>query len=225
MDIARWCIGGTLPRSVISMGGRFGYEDQGQTANTQLAIMDYGDAQLIFEVRGLPTPRYYGQGSGGNVMHLTEGMIAGIQFTPKGKNKPEPITGVEVELGPGKGHFENFVAAMRSRKQEDLNADILEGHYSSALCHLANISYRLGELTPWYNKTKTFGENKDAYEALARMEEHLGANGVKFDGLQYRMGRKLTIDARTESIVGDAEAQAMLTRKYREPFVVPQKIA
>ncbi|HOB74289.1 MAG TPA: Gfo/Idh/MocA family oxidoreductase [Phycisphaerae bacterium] len=226
MDIARWCIGGTLPKSVISMGGRFGYEDQGQTANTQLTIMDFGDAQLIFEVRGLPSEPYHGQGSGGNVMHLTEGIIAGTSFIPKGKSKPEPISGVEVKLGPGKGdHFRNFIEAMRSRRQADLNADIQEGHYSSALCHLANISYRLGELTPWYKKTKTFGENKDAYEALARMEEHLGANGVKFDGLQYRMGRKLVIDAQTEGIVDDAEAQAMLTRKYREPFVVPEKIA
>jgi len=225
MDIARWCIdGATLPKSVISLGGRFGYEDQGQTPNTQVAIMDFDGVPLIFEVRGLPTERYYDQGSGGNVMHLTEGIIAGTKFIPKGKGKPEKITGVEVKLGPGNGNFRNFIEAMRSRKASDLNADILEAHYSSALCHLANVSYRLGELVPWYNKTKAFGDNKEAYETLARMEEHLGTNGIKFDGLKYRLGRKLTIDAKTESIPGDPEAQALLTREYRAPFTVPEKI-
>ena len=42
------------------------------------------------------------------------------------------------------GHFGNFIKAVRSRKKEDLKADILEGHLSSALCHTGNISYRLG---------------------------------------------------------------------------------
>ena len=67
---------------------------------------------------------------------------------------------------------------MRSRKVEDLNADILEGHYSAALCHLANISYRLGQEVPFNKPTGAFGDDKDAYETLARMEEHLKDNGV-----------------------------------------------
>src|SRR5262249_31851503 len=59
MDLARWSIAGaTLPRSVISVGGRFGYSDQGETPNTQVSIFDYGPTQLIFEVRGLPSPDY-----------------------------------------------------------------------------------------------------------------------------------------------------------------------
>src|SRR6516225_10337245 len=59
MDKARWAIAGaTLPRSVLSLGGRFGYKDQGQTPNTQIAVFDYGDAQLIFEVRGLKAEPY-----------------------------------------------------------------------------------------------------------------------------------------------------------------------
>ncbi|HEV8604607.1 MAG TPA: Gfo/Idh/MocA family oxidoreductase, partial [Tepidisphaeraceae bacterium] len=73
MDKARWAIpGGTLPKSVISFGGRFGYEDQGQTPNTQVAIFDYGDTQLIFEVRGLKTGKYHNQ-QVGNVYHLEGG--------------------------------------------------------------------------------------------------------------------------------------------------------
>jgi predicted dehydrogenase len=226
MDIARWAIpGATLPKSVISLGGRFGYEDQGETANTQISIMDYGDTQLIFEVRGLPTEKYHGE-MVGNILHLEEGIIAGQKFYPRGSKEPAPLPKVEAKRGPGSGNFGNFIAAVKSRKTQDLNADILEGHYSSALCHLANISYRLGESVPFEPKRKAFGDNREAYESLARMEEHLARdNGLNLDGLKYRLGRKLTVDAAAETFVGDAEANQLLTRNYRAPFTVPAKIA
>ena len=83
MDIARWAIpGATLPKSVISLGGRFGYKDQGQTPNTQIAIIDYGDTQLIFEVRGLKTTSTTAQDVG-NIFHLEAGTIRGRQVLPE----------------------------------------------------------------------------------------------------------------------------------------------
>jgi hypothetical protein len=209
---------------VIGLGGRFGYEDQGQTPNTQIAVFDYGDAQLIFEVRGLPTENYPHAGpQGDNVFHCEGGLVTRKQFYPKGSDKPEPIPSAPV--GPGGGHFANFISAVRSRNKAELNADILEGHYSSALCHLANISYRLGENVPFNPKTKAFGDNQDAYETLARMEEHLTANGLKLDGEKYLLGRKLVVDTKQEKFTGDDEANRMLTRQYRAPFVVPDKVA
>jgi hypothetical protein len=131
----------------------------------------------------------------------------------------------EVKRGPGGDNFGNFIAAVRSRKVADLNADILEGHYSSALCHLANVSYRLGEDVPFGGQGKPFGANhKDAYETLARMEEHLArGNNIKLDGLQYRLGRKLQIDPVKETF-NDAQANKLLSRDYRKPFVVPEKV-
>jgi hypothetical protein len=145
MDIARWAIpGATLPRSVISLGGRYGPRDRGETANTQISIMDFGGTQLIFETRGLRSDNFHGQGVG-NIFKLEEGIIAGSTFYPRGSNKPAPLPRVEARRGPGGNNFGNFIAAVRSRRVEDLNADILEGHYSSACCHLANISYRLGQ--------------------------------------------------------------------------------
>jgi len=132
---------------------------------------------------------------------------------------------VEPKRGSGKGHFGNFVAAVRSRKADDLNAEILQGHYSAALCHLANISYRLGTEVPFNKPAQAFGDNKEAGETLARMEEHLKDNGVALDGLDYRLGRKLTFDAATESFEGVAEANSLLTRPYRAPFVVPERMA
>jgi predicted dehydrogenase len=234
MDIARWLIPrangqpATYPKTVLSLGGRFGYEDQGQSANTQISVMDFGTTQLIFEVRGLKTGDYRSE-KVGNIAHLDDGTLVGRKFYPKGSDHAEPIeklaSGLEVKRGPGKGHFGNFIAAVRSRKAEELNADILEGHYSAALCHLANISYRIGSNVPFSMPMKAFGENTAAYETLARMEEHLKDNNVPLDRLNYRLGRNLTIDSGTESFVGDAEANQLLTRSYRPPFVVPDRMA
>jgi predicted dehydrogenase len=229
MDIARWMIpGATLPKSVIALGGRFGYKDQGETPNSQIALMDFGTAQLIFEVRGLKTDGYYGEKIG-NIVHLEEGTIAGNKFYPKGKEKGagEPLPKVEAGRGPGDdGHFGNFIAAVRSRKVSDLNADILEGHYSAALCHLANISYRVGEDVPFNTQTKAFGDCKEAYETLERMEEYLTRNnGLKLDGQEYRLGRKLTVDAESESFVDAPDANKLLTRRYRRGFVVPESLS
>ena len=226
MDKARWGIpGATLPKSVFSLGGRFGYEDQGQTANTQMSVFDFGETQLIFEVRGLTAdkPKFHNVGVG-NIYHYEGGVYAGGKFTPKDSDKPVDLPKFDLKKGPGGGHFGNFIAAVRSRKKEDLNAEILEGHYSAALCHLANISYRLSEEVPFNPKTKALGDNKEAYETLARMEEHLSGNGVKLDGLKYHLGRKLNFDAATERFVGDEEANKFLTREYRAPFIVPDKV-
>ncbi len=234
MDIARWLIpdgkgqSASYPKTVLSLGGRFGYRDQGQTANTQISIMDFGDTQLIFEVRGLKTDAYHGE-KVGNIAHLEEGTIIDGKFYRNGSRQGEPLSKLginpESQPGPGKGHFGNFIEAVRSRKTENLNADILQGHYSAALCHLANISYRLGTEVPFNQPAKAFGDNKEAAESLSRVEEHLKNNGVALDGLNYRLGRKLSFDAATESFEGDAEANGLLTRPYRAPFVVPERLA
>ena len=109
MDIARWLIptssagGATYPKTVQSIGGRFGYHDQGQTANTQITVMDYGDTQLIFEVRGLPTGGFHGS-KVGNIAHLEAGILADGKFYPKGKTEAIPLAKavkVEAHRGPG----------------------------------------------------------------------------------------------------------------------------
>ena len=159
---------------------------------------------------GSQTNDFHGQ-KVGNIAHLEAGTVVGGKFYPKGKNDPVPLSQIlklESTPRPGNGHFGNFIAAVRSRKVEDLNADILEGHYSAALCHLANVSYRLGQEVPFNKSTGAFGDDKEAYETFARMEEHLKNDGVALDGLNYRLGRKLTFDAATESFPGDAEANA-----------------
>jgi predicted dehydrogenase len=232
MDKARWAIpNGAMPRSVICVGGRFGPEDRAETPNTQIAVFDYGETQLIFEVRGLETPNYRGQGVG-NIYHCEEGTIAGNRFFPRGSDEPQPLPRLNRELPRRPGinernvdpHFGNFIAAIRSGRREDLTADVLEGHYSSALCHLANVSYRLGESVPFNPRTRAFGDNREAVETLERMEEHLRERGVMLDGATYRVGRKLDIDSRTETVTNHAEANRLLFRQYRQPFVVPDRV-
>jgi predicted dehydrogenase len=235
MDKARWAIAGaTLPRSVLCVGGRFGDPDRAETPNTQIALFDYGPTKLIFEVHGLRRTRqgvsemepYRGQ-TVGNIYHLEGGTIAGTTFYPRGSDRPAPLPQVEGagRRGPGGGdHFANFIAAVRSRRTQDLNAGILEGHYSAALCHLANISYRLGQQVPLGGENRPFGDDRDGAEALERMREHLRSVGVRFEGTMYRVGRRLTLDASSERFQGNEEANRMLTRQYRAGFVVPERV-
>ena len=63
---------------------------------------------------------------------------------------------------------DNFIAAVRSRRQQDLNADILEGHYSAALCHLANISYRLGRALEFDSETLMCRNDAEANRMFTR---------------------------------------------------------
>jgi predicted dehydrogenase len=221
MDKARWGLQkNQMPLSVVSLGGRFGYVDDGETANTQICVFNYGDSQLIFEVRGLRTDALR-SARVGNIFHCENGVVvcpdylSGVAFDNDGK-----------ELTRFRGsasHFENFLKAVRSRKETDLNADILEGHLSSALCHLGNLSYRLGEPQTSV-KDSVFYNNIEGAEALSRMEKHLKDNNIELDKTQLRVGRKLKIDAGTESFVNDKEADALLTREYRQGFEVPSKI-
>ncbi|MBI1388815.1 MAG: twin-arginine translocation signal domain-containing protein [bacterium] len=226
MDIARWTIpNGVYPKSAISIGGRFGYYDQGQTANTQIAALDYGGVWLIFEVRGLETDRYLGSGTG-DIAHFEEGIVVNAdKFYPKGDmDKGEDLPKIDVDMGPGDGHFGNFIAAVRSRNPSDLNADVEEGFRSCIPIHLANISYRLGENVIFENKPKPISAPADAQDTFERMIDHLKANDLNPEWMCYRMGRALKFNGDSLSIEGDAEANKMLTRNYRKPYVVPDKL-
>jgi len=244
MDIARWAMPeGASPRSVVSLGGRFGYKDQGQTPNTQLTIIDFGEAKLVFEDRGLVNARTT---KVTNEFHTTEGVIKEGKFFPKGTTKGESLPSIAAEEfqqrvtlsgrvekppssaafeDPQQLHFANFIDCVRSRKRDHLNAEILEGHLSALLCHLGNVSYRLGAEVPFSRENKAFGDDKAAYEAFDSMKQHLaGAAKLTLDSATYRLGRKLDFDAKTEKFSGDDEANKLLARPYREPFVVPEQV-
>lgn len=225
MDIARWAIpGATLPTRVLSIGGRFGYQDQGETPNTQLTVFEFGDTLLVFEVCGLvdgQTRRvdndfYFEQGS----------LISGGRFVANDGGDSTELPPVEVERGPGGNIFRNFIEALRSRNVSHLDADILDAHYSSALCHLGNLSYRLGTEVPFRSKSRPFGDHDYANQTWERLEEHLAKNrGLKLESMSYRVGRALRFDPTAERFVDDPQADQLLTRQYRKPFVIPDGVA
>ncbi len=228
MDVARWAIkDSTLPKSVWSLGGRFGYKDQGQTPNTQMAVFDYGDALLVFEVRGLVdnpergnVPRRVG-----NEFYTTEGVIRDRRFYRDGKGDGEPVVGPEVRVTPGDA-FGSFIRAVRSRKPEDVNANAETAHYSAALCHLANISYRLGASAPFDKAAGSIGDNKLVVETFNNLRDNLKAIGENLQETTYQLGRTLQFDPKAEKFVGEGanEANPLLTRNYRPPFVVPAQV-
>jgi predicted dehydrogenase len=221
MDKARWGLGKTtLPTSVVGLGGRFGYEDDGETPNTQLCFYDYGDAQLVFEVRGLKTENFKGA-KVGNIFHGTEGYAVSNSYS---SGTIFDLKGNKVTSFEGDGdHFDNFVKAVRSRKHTDLTADIQDGHLSAALCHLGNISYRMGKTAPLGKKPTELVKVREAEEAFVRFEQHLTDNGVPLDKTSFKLGATLTVDPKTETFTnGSKDANALLSRKPRKGFTVPQ---
>ena len=227
-DCARWAIpGATHPMFVFSLGGRIEYKDQGQTPNTQLTVYDYGDTILLFEVCGLVG----GKGDDKGIRRVSNDfvyeagtVVDGSKFTPNDSHKDAQMPKVDVKLGPGGGPFGNFIEAMRSRKKEDLNAPFEEGHYSASICHLGNISYRLGRETKWSEVKKTPFDNDYANERWERICEHLVKNrGLNLGDWPCRIGLPLKFDPKTEKFIdAPAEANAMLTRPPRKPFDVPE---
>ena len=111
-----------------------------------------------------------------------------------------------------------------AEKADDLNAGVEHGHYSSALCHLANISYRLGERVPFNGKT--LGDNREVVETFNNLQENLRVVGVRLEQTSYQLGRTLTIDRAGERFIGEGAqaANQMRTRQYRQPFVLPEKV-
>lgn len=188
MDLARWALDVGMPKSVVSTGGKYAYDDDQETPNTQLARFDYGDAEIIFDVHGLITDHagslpFQGQNCVGNVYYGLDGFMAldddGYQVY-KGE-KREKVADVKSEKkNTTVLHMENFAKAVRSRNYKDLSADIEIGVISADLCHLANIS--------------------------------------------YRVKRRLDFDGAGEKFRGDSEANKMLTRDYRRPYIVPENV-
>jgi len=189
VDISRWGLGVTHPTKVSAIGGKFMFDDDQETHNTITAtyefMVDGRPKMMSFEVR-----HWYSNHEAGINGERPGNTIGNSFYGAKGYlvidnyNKYYSFIGPKQDPGPAKSaggdHFANFISAVRSRKHEDLNADIEEGALSCNLMHLANISYRLGRTLYWDEKTWT--------------------------------------------VKNDAEANKMLTREYRKPYVVPEKV-
>ncbi len=185
----------------------------------------------MFEVRGLPTKGALVNPKNpditamvGNIFFGDKGAVlcpnynSGMVIDPEGK-VVEKFSG-----GGDSAHFANFIKAVRSRNRAELNAEVTEGHLSSALCHLGNISYRLGNETP-IGEVKKFTDNAATNEAFGRMVEHLKDNKVDLGASICKVGTHLHIDPKSERFTdNNSQAQAMLFREYRKGFEVKDSV-
>ena len=225
IDLCRRALGvDSLSENVISYGGRLGYEDAGDVANTQVAIhnFDGGKKTLIIEVRGLQSENYRGANWFGYCLHGSDGYIM-IDNYNSGKAYDKDGAVIKTFSGIG-DHYGNFVKAVRSRKREDLRADILEGHLSAGLAHTATISYLLGEKAPVSKIQDVISRVEsldDEMDALDRCITHLKKNNVDLDKTPLTLGPMLEMDTAAEVFTNNPAANKMLTREYRKPFVVP----
>jgi hypothetical protein len=207
IGICRWGLGDPAwPQTAYAQGGKYAYHDDQETPNTLLASYNYGPREIVFEVRGLltggegvpvqrrggppaegavappssPSPTSTTPRTGkpldimvGNLFYGTEGWAAmsdqGFQAF-KGESN-ELVAEERPERGPGSDatafHMQNFLAACRSRNHKELHDEIGNAYLSASLCHLANISYRVGRkltLTPG----PKFANDKEADELLTR---------------------------------------------------------
>ncbi len=245
LDVCRWVLGqNKLPKRVMSIGGRFGYDDDGETPNTQIAVFDYEPAPIIYEVRGLPTRK------GSSTMDTYRAISAAGVAMQSGRQGPGAKTGVVVQCEDGyvdlqslvvynnngreikrfksssPGPQASFIKAVRSRKISDIRTDILEGHLSTTLCHMGNISHRLGKESSNEQIREVIQADKDSLEAFERFQSHLAANGVRLKNTPAVLGPWLKMDSSKEMFFGrfSKRANRFLTRDYRRPFVVPQQV-
>lgn len=235
LDLCRWALRQNQPPPrAMSIGGRFGFDDCGETANTQIALLDYQPAPILCEVRNVRTSERneamgkFRNRSRGLVIDCEGGYFAGdasggALFDREGK-KIRDITNDGKSTDLDASHLANFLGAVRTRKTSGLAAEAIEGHLSAACCHLPNISHRLGQASSSEAIRERIRAHPQLLDAFERCQVYLRENGVDLRATPAVLGPWVTFHASEEKFVGDFSAQAsqFLRREYRAPFVVPE---
>jgi predicted dehydrogenase len=235
IDVCRWFLEqDRMPPRAMSVGGRFGFHDCGETANTHIALFDFQRAPLICEVRNVSAVKgaarmgtFRGQNKG-IVIDCEGGYFAGDAsggaiFDRQGK-KVQDLGGGDSPRALELAHLSAFLAGVRTRRISDLAAEALEGHRSTACCHMANVSQRLGkQLSPEAIRAAITDDTEMA-DAFERCRAYLGENGVDLDATPATLGPWVSLDAQRGRFVGDFAdvANELSRREYRRPFVVPE---
>ena len=232
IDICRWALGQNQPSPrTISIGGRYAFNDDGETPNTHIVFFDYQPAPLICEIRNVGKAKSalgnFRNRDSGIVIECEGGYFAG-DFTGgavfdnqdrKTKDIQDGLTSREVEVV----HMANFVAAVRSRKASDLHAEAAVGHASTVCSLMANISHRIGKKTPPETIREAIKGKPELANAFERCSVYLKENGVDLGADPAVLGPWVNYDAKNELFAGEFAKQAeKLSRgEYRAPYVVP----
>ncbi len=238
MDVGRRFLEDSWPSRVESVGGRLGYDDDGETHNTVVTVLHYATAPFVFEVRGLPKTVKTEQMdqlkgiSVGNIVECEGGYIVIPARGPNAQDRSLPdyalavaydLKGRELRRFTGRhNHYANFVSAVKSGKKSDLACPLSAAVTSSALSHLPNMSLRTGTDHPlgWFQRE--LPTNALYREAVERMNQHLASNGLPKDAV-LRQGASLAINTTTNRFEGKntAELTTLSKSSYRAPFVIP----
>jgi predicted dehydrogenase len=221
VDVARWCLGESqLPTRVMSIGGRFLFNDACDVPNTQIIYYDFPIAPLLYEVHNIrrakstsEMPTFRGERTA-VVVNCEGGYVSlfrGIAWDRHGKVVRQFIGGGD--------HFVNFIEAVRSGRRADLHADVEEGHISTAVCHTGNISYRLGKPASEKDQRAALQDVPIWCEMYERLVTHLEANEI--DVNTATLGPWLEVDRQNECFQDNAEANKLAHGFYREPYLVP----
>lgn len=229
MDMVRWVLGDPpLPSSVQCFGGRFGWNDAGETANMQAAWFTLNDVPVIFEVNDMwRTPKVnaataYKGIRVGLIVTCEEGEFRGGRgggyiVAPDGKTRIEKFPG-----DAGGGHAQNFIDAIHSRRNDDLRAPLEESHRSASLAHLANISLRCGNTLSVEKLRGEIPDDAELRDVIDRQVGQLKDWDVDLDVTPYTLGPAVTVDPDAEIILGPEEAKPLYKRVCREGFVIPE---
>jgi hypothetical protein len=235
MDGCRWALDkDALPKRVISIGARLGYDDDGQTPNTLITLLDYEPVPIIFEVRGLPKNVSFRRTAWTKKANETMDSFCGLRtgtvvkceggYVRDGAAYDSQGTLIRKFSRTRVSTKQNFIDAIRAGDAKMLHTDALEGHLSAGLVHMANISYRLGHSTPNEDICDTIGAEPGLSESFARLEAHLVANQIDPRREPVMLGPMLELDPHTERFAGpfSKEANQYVSREYRKPFGLPE---
>ncbi len=230
LDLLRWVLGDPdHPQKIQSFGGRFGWNDAGDTPNMCITTFDWGGVPVLFETRNLwvnpelnSAPNFKGSRVGVIVTcedgEFRGGRGGGIVYDNKGK-KMKPFKG-----DGGFDHFPAFIRAVNSRKEKDVAAHLESSYKSSCLAHLGNISYLQGEQSSVKDIAKYASKDAILDEAYGRYADQLGVWNIDTEKEHWTLGPKLDFDAKSEKFTGGQshkKANKRLKRNYREKYEVP----
>ena len=180
VDVARWALGVKYPTKVSAIGGHFMFDDDQETPNTLSATFEFDDngrkKMLVAEVRHWMSNHEAGLGEGGKAPNTVGAVIYGskgyLAIWDEDHGRYQSYLGREQQPGPSGqdlgNNWANFIAALRTRKPEDLNAPIEEGAISTTLVHLANLSYRLGRTLDFDAATYSVRGDSEANKMFRR---------------------------------------------------------
>ncbi|MBD3383822.1 gfo/Idh/MocA family oxidoreductase [candidate division KSB1 bacterium] len=233
IDDCRFALGlQGYPRRIMSFGGRYAWNDCGETPNTHIALLDYDDFYLVIDLRNLPTATgvnsmdHFRGTRMGNVIQGEKGYFVGgrgggwIYDNSGKKQKPFP--------GDGGGlHQANFIDALQNNDPGRMHAPLMQGHISSMCCHIANISYKLGDDIHISELQQALPADSAVQHAAERFGQHLQKNSVNADKNTVRLGPWLTFDDKSGCFNGAyaGRANALSGRElYRYPFCLPEEV-